>query len=416
MLDQTHLICEWNEWLVNLTGITRKKASHKTLGDLFSEVNTSRFQFSIEQVLLHKHPQVLSQILNRYLIPISISKASVADDIEYMQQSVAIFPIELEQEIYAMVVIQDVTEDYRQRHVLLQVAKRFEEESIRDELTGLYNRRFLWEYLESELPKASREKYYLVCTVYDLDHFKAVNDDLGHKAGDEILLSFVGVIKKNLRAGDSAFRYGGEEFITISSDVDLKKPNALAQRICTAMAAKKLHGAVKRVVTCSAGFSIAQPLYVPLASESLVKHADEALYRAKKEGRNRVCTYQEGVEVITSSKELKLINFGHVKKITRDDKALQKELYHVFNTEVLEQATQLKKIFLSEKSDAVVKVMHALKASAKAVGAEPLALGAETLEFAARANDFEKIKTLEVDFLDLLYKTVESIEKYLKSH
>lgn len=91
-----------------------------------------------------------------------------------------------------------------------------------------------------------------------------MNDELGHKAGDEVLLSFVDVIKKTMRAGDKAFRYGGEEFITISSIEDASQATGLAERIREAMEARTQHGSVKRMITCSAGVAIAPPLYIPL--------------------------------------------------------------------------------------------------------------------------------------------------------
>ncbi len=409
LVDDKKVICEWNTWLVKRTKVSRKKALGSQLEDLFPEVSTERFQFAVNQVLAHEHPQVLSQILNHYLIPIPLPKVSQTKHLKYMQQSVSLFPIVTADKTYAMVVILDVTENYNQRHMLLHVAKRFEEESVRDELTGLYNRRFLWEYLESELPKASREKYTLVCTMYDLDHFKAVNDDVGHKAGDEVLRSFVEVIKGCMRAGDRAFRYGGEEFITISSHVNPKQGGVLAERIRKKLAAKKMHGSVKRKMTCSAGYATAKPLFVPLSSESLIKHADEALYEAKTTGRNRVCTYGMHVQ----KDKLKLVDFEYVHKIARRDEALQAELYAVFLEEATQQASDLKKIFASEDVDQVVAVMHSLKASAKAVGANPLGDAAESIEFAARAADFEKINKRKAVFLELLADTLKAIESYL---
>ncbi len=412
LVDEKKNICEWNDWLANLTGISKEKALNASLDKLFPEVSTARFEFAVEQVLEHQHPQVLSQILNHYLIPVPLPEASAVEEAEFMQQSVSIFPILDAGAIYAMVVIQDVTENYHQRHMLLHVAKRFEEESVRDELTGLYNRRFLWEYLESELPKASREKYIVVCTVYDLDHFKDVNDDLGHKAGDEVLCSFVEVIKQNMRAGDTAFRHGGEEFITISCHVNEKEAGILASRIREEMQVKKQHGSVKRQVTCSAGFAIARPLYIPLSSESLVKHADEALYEAKKTGRNKVCAYA-GDKQPVESKPVDLIDVSSIEKITHHDKVLQKELYSVFFEETVNNTPALKAAFSSENPEELVSGMHLLKASAKAVGAYPLAKSAEVVEFAARAADFKEIKVQEKDFWDLHRQTIKHLKQFL---
>jgi diguanylate cyclase (GGDEF)-like protein len=291
LVDCDGVIFEWSNHLVSLTKIERKKALGKRLDMLFPGIKTKRFEFAVEQVVSYKHPQVLSQILNNYLIPIPLAQEFSIDGMDYMQQSVSIYPVSYHKKNYALVVIIDATETSYQRHMLLRVAKRFEEESVHDELTGLYNRRFLWEYLESELPKASREKYEVVCSLYDLDYFKEVNDTLGHTAGDEILVSFANVINTSLRAGDKVFRYGGEEFITISSNKKGAQADSLAKRICLNMAKKKKHGSIERVVTCSAGVSVATMLEKALGSDTLVEHADKALYEAKEAGRNRVCIY-----------------------------------------------------------------------------------------------------------------------------
>jgi diguanylate cyclase (GGDEF)-like protein len=288
LVDAEGVICEWSHHLVVLTKIERKDALGKRLEMLFPNIKTKRFDFAVEQVVAYQHPQVLSQILNNYLIPIPLVQEFAMDGIDYMQQSVSIYPVTYHQKNYAFVVITDVTETVYQRHMLLRVAKRFEEESVHDELTGLYNRRFLWEYLASELPKAARQNYVVVCTLYDLDGFKLVNDELGHEAGDHVLSSFSDVLKKTLRAGDKVFRYGGEEFITISSYKKSHDVGALANRVRCVMEKKKAHHGIQRTVTCSAGVAIARD---GLSAEKLVGCADKALYEAKERGRNRVCIY-----------------------------------------------------------------------------------------------------------------------------
>jgi diguanylate cyclase (GGDEF)-like protein len=304
---------------------------------------------------------------------------------------------------------------YHQRHMLLHVAKRFEKQSVHDELTGLYNRRFLWEYLESELLKASREQYSVVCTVYDLDHFKLVNDELGHKAGDEVLLSFVDVLKKTLRVGDKVFRYGGEEFITISSHTKANQAGALATRVCAKMRAQTKHGSVKRVVTCSAGFEIAVPRFSKLIkAEVLVKHADDALYLAKETGRDKVCGYDEVKLLSTQEDKIDLVNFDQIKQLIPDNVGLQTKFYTLFIEEVKAPGGRLKKAFSTQDFKTLVALVHPLKTSAKTVGAIPLATHAEKVEVAARAGDAKTIEQLEQDFMMLFNQTIDVIKTYLK--
>jgi diguanylate cyclase (GGDEF)-like protein len=415
LLDGNGLICEWNQWLASKTGITRKKALQQPLESLFPTTKTARFHFAFEQVVVHQHPQILSQILNRYLIPIALPEETWLEGIEYMQQAVSLFPIASDDTVYALVVIIDVTQNYHQRHMLLHVAKRFEKASVHDELTGLYNRRFLWEYLASELPKASREQYAVVCTMYDLDHFKLVNDELGHEAGDEVLLSFVDVLKKTLRAGDKVFRHGGEEFITISSHVKANQAGALATRVCSKMRAKKKHGSVKRVVTCSAGFEIAIPSFSSLMKpEVLVKHADDALYLAKETGRDKACGYDEVKLPSTQEDKTDVVDFNQVKQLVPDAVGLQTKFYTSFIEEVESSEERLKKAFSTQDCEALAALAHPLKTSAKTVGAMPLASHAEKVEVAARAGDAETIEQLEQDFMKLLNQTLYVLKTYLK--
>ncbi len=223
-----------------------------------------------------------------------------------------------------------------------------------------------------------------------------------------------------MRSGDTAFRYGGEEFITISAHVDPNQSGILAARICKNIAAKKQHGSVKRMITCSVGVATALPLYVPLNAESLVKHADEALYEAKEAGRNKVCFYGVVNHLSASEVDISLVNFAHIKKLTGGDVGLQKELYDIFLSETKNNQTVLESVFVSkalkEKAfKTIVSVMHQLKSSAKSIGAIPLADSAERLEFAARAGNAKKIRILAQDFVGLLSKTLDVVEAHLKA-
>lgn len=412
LLDEDRKVYEWNAWLESSTGITKEQVLGQRFNTIFPDMKSQRFDFAISQVLKHKHPQILSQILNNYIIPIQLPENSLVKDTIYMQQSVAIFPIEEKDKGYAMVVIRDVTESYQQRHMLLQVAKRFEEESIHDELTGLYNRRFLWEYLITELSKAARDKYAVVCTMYDLDHFKQVNDELGHEAGDSILKSFAEIITNNIRLGDKAFRYGGEEFITISSQVDADKASDLSERIRNTLMQQKVHVGIEREVTCSVGVALAKPAQESVNAEELIKQADEALYKAKITGRNRVCSFN----AVEDDKAvlLDLTDFSHIEKIASVNEALQKEFYSIFIKETEEQLPTIEKVFEEMLMGELAAAMHQLKSSAKAIGATRLASEAEALEKAARTGDKIQVDSSKEAFLITFHRTVDVIKVHLE--
>lgn len=160
--------------------------------------------------------------------------------------------------------------------------------SIRDPLTSLFNRRYMEEALLRELVVAERTKRTFGIIMMDLDHFKHFNDLHGHDAGDALLHEFGSFLFSNIREYDIACRYGGEEFICILPETTLENTLERAEEIRKNLMAFKVEhlGRHLGTVTISAGVAI-YPLH-GTTTATIVKAADEALYLAKKEGRNRV--------------------------------------------------------------------------------------------------------------------------------
>ena len=170
----------------------------------------------------------------------------------------------------------------------LKLRETLREQSIRDPLTGLYNRRFMEESLERELERASRKKQPLAVLFLDLDHFKRFNDTFGHDAGDMVLQSLGDLLRTFFRATDICCRYGGEEFAIImpesSSEDAVKRADALRSEV------KSLRLQYKKntlgMVTLSAGVA-AFPEYAATSAE-LLEIADKCLYESKAKGRDVV--------------------------------------------------------------------------------------------------------------------------------
>lgn len=172
---------------------------------------------------------------------------------------------------------------------LLKLQKELEEQAIRDSLTGLYNRRFLDETLNRELSRAERDKYSVSVVMLDLDHFKMFNDTYGHDVGDMMLKQLGKLLSSQVRAGDIACRYGGEEFVVVMPKASLTIAKQRANDWRTKFESQVLiHEGEVLNATLSAGVAV-YPLH-GTSSDEVIRKADQAMYAAKAAGRNQVNT------------------------------------------------------------------------------------------------------------------------------
>ncbi len=166
-------------------------------------------------------------------------------------------------------------------------------QSIRDPLTGLFNRRYMEESLERELRRALRKEAFLSVLMVDIDHFKRFNDSWGHEAGDAVLRELARLLQSQLRAEDIACRYGGDELLLVLPEADVEAAQKFAERLQTAVRATQIqhYGRVLEGLTLSIGIAC----YPQHATdvETLVRAADTALYKAKESGRNQFVTAEE---------------------------------------------------------------------------------------------------------------------------
>lgn len=157
-----------------------------------------------------------------------------------------------------------------------------------DHLTNLFNRRYLTEILDGEFFRARRNNEYLSLVIVDIDYFKKVNDTYGHQNGDIVLAAVASLAQRQLRAYDSAARYGGEEFVLVIPGTSLIGGAMVAERLRQAVLEHSFPAPMEDLtVTVSAGVATYPSPQVD-SVDSLFRQADEALYRAKQSGRNRV--------------------------------------------------------------------------------------------------------------------------------
>jgi two-component system cell cycle response regulator len=165
---------------------------------------------------------------------------------------------------------------------------KLEELSNTDPLTQLANRRFLMQFLEREFPRSERGHHQLSLVMADIDHFKKINDTYGHQQGDLVLKAVAGTFLKELREYDLAARFGGEEFALVLPETDLKDATRVATRIREVIAAMSFEEPLQELkMTISLGV-VTCPTKEVTNINDLIRIADDALYTAKREGRNRV--------------------------------------------------------------------------------------------------------------------------------
>jgi len=169
-------------------------------------------------------------------------------------------------------------------------ADAFAASAERDPLTGLGNRRHLMRRWAEIVPIVQREGWPLALAMLDIDHFKQVNDQHGHATGDRVLAAVAQLLREHTRASDVMVRYGGEEFLLVLPGMNPEMAAELCERLRACVAG---HGwaefGIERGVSVSIGLVAAARAEADIELRNLVQRADEALYRAKREGRNRVC-------------------------------------------------------------------------------------------------------------------------------
>jgi len=187
----------------------------------------------------------------------------------------------------------DVTYSAESKHTIISLSeitkmeeekKLYQKQIYVDELTQIYNRTMFNKQLDIELKRANSEKSELSMIVMDIDHFKQVNDHYGHMVGDEVLVGLTHLIKRKIRANDLFARWGGEEFVILLPDTDSEGARILAENLRKMIEVHTFSADIS--LTCSFGVAAKKQDDV-----YLFRKADEALYRAKLNGRNRVVIY-----------------------------------------------------------------------------------------------------------------------------
>ncbi|MCW8452170.1 diguanylate cyclase [Legionella quinlivanii] len=173
----------------------------------------------------------------------------------------------------------------------VRLRENLRHQSIRDPLTGLYNRRYLEDFMFKQLHQAQRSNSPFAILMIDLDHFKKINDTYGHEAGDVVLKEFGHILQENIRLGDIAARYGGEEFIVMFYDIHLDDAKMRAEAIRAAINKTPLKYGAQQIGQVTASIGLSMYPKDGKTTADLIEAADKALYSAKNNGRNQVVVF-----------------------------------------------------------------------------------------------------------------------------
>jgi len=162
-----------------------------------------------------------------------------------------------------------------------------------DPLTSLNNRRHFFDLAEMEVARSARYGHPLACIMFDIDHFKEINDSHGHLFGDRVLQAMVWRCQENIRRVDIFARYGGDEFVILLPETGIRRSKLLAERLCNSFQAHPLE-IEEHEISITLSMGVASILgEEELALDTLLNRADQALYTAKEKGRNQYAVWQE---------------------------------------------------------------------------------------------------------------------------
>jgi diguanylate cyclase len=291
ILDRKYKVEVWNDFIENHSGLRSRDAKGKNIFDLFPEIEKEWFKHKAESVFMLESRAFSTWEQRPYVFRFKNYRPITGIE-EFMYQNMTITPItSLNASIdHICIMIYDVTDIATQRKELTVANAKLESMSRIDQLTQLNNRGYWEGCLKQEFERYQRYKNKCSLAMFDIDHFKSINDTYGHHVGDDVLRSVANIIKETIRTTDVAGRYGGEEFaiILLNNDAD----NAL-------QFSERLRKNIEANVISTGGHNISVTISIGIAEFgeemhdhiSMIKCADKAMYQSKESGRNRTMVY-----------------------------------------------------------------------------------------------------------------------------
>lgn len=293
VVDMEYKIQVWNEFMENRSGYTATKVMNSVIYELFQEIPEQWFKNKVMSVSTLGNQSFTIWEQNPYLFKFK-NYRPITGAVEYMYQNTTFIPLSSPNgDINQIgIIVYDVTDMAVSKLELETSNAELEKLSRTDRLTQLNNRGYWEECLEKEFLRVKRTGQIASLIIFDIDHFKKVNDTYGHMAGDEVIRQTAAVLRSGIRDTDIPGRYGGEEFVLILIDTDPDKAYILAERLRKKIESLTVNYEDMEIkYTVSLGISVA-------SSDSgdymkWLECADNALYISKESGRNQTNIYDE---------------------------------------------------------------------------------------------------------------------------
>lgn len=290
-LDRDCRIKVWNTFMANHSGLSPDRVRDKPLFELFPEIPEAWFRRKIDTALTLNQRAFIIAEQRPWLFRFRNFRP-ITGGSEYMFQNVTIVPLSGHTGTidHVCLMVYDVTETMLSRQGLTAANARLMHLSRTDRLTELNNRGYWEECLAREYKRWQRTHQPMSVIMFDIDHFKKVNDGYGHPAGDEVIRTVSRVLRKNLRETDIPGRYGGEEFGVILVNTDAASAHYVAERLRKRVeATEAVHDGTAIHFTISLGVSELNDSM--LDYKHWLETSDQALYASKEGGRNRATVY-----------------------------------------------------------------------------------------------------------------------------
>ena len=292
VLDRDYRVEVWNGFMENRSDRAASDVHQQSIFDLFPTLDEQWFRHKVESVVTLGTPAFTIWEQRPYLVPFKNYQPITGHE-EFMYQNTTLLPLHSTNGMieHVCVIIYDVTSVATHKKQLQAANEQLSQLSRTDRLTGLNNRGYWEEQLRLVYARHQRHGTQTALVIFDIDHFKKVNDTYGHQAGDKVICAVANEVKRQCRDTDISGRYGGEEFVVLLPDVDSKGAYAFAERLRKAVGALSVvHQDQEIRFTISLGISdLSRPLN---GYQMLLEHADQALYQSKGNGRNQTTLYE----------------------------------------------------------------------------------------------------------------------------